>query len=1356
MKTALFFSLAFCASAFAAVISDTPSKFVFEDFVRSTSASACDGGGVRLAPENAVFLPGSALPYRAYRVALPANTKPSVSVSDESVSSATIDWCPEDTLVSKGIQVSNPVLRDGLWVADIRIPLVSGSSSRWTLRTKFKITVAFSGSAQGKKPGKRILESVLNQTSAARFGTGEGVNSRALRKASQSELSEVTWLTRFLVGDKEPGGTSEDGLYAVSFSEIRNALSTQGRQEELDGISVSKLRLYGASPDTLPDVIRGTADILPTQLFQIPIEVRDHNGKDMTADGIFDDGDSIVFVGYGTSFWKRADLEDTTLAAGQMDYYFSSSPYSFYQYFQLGWSASGTGSRLAYAAQPSGTAKTINWLNYARVEKDAYLRDTYYGNDGGWEDATGKEWFWYWHSPVDTMTLSSAILTTDAVKNLTGRIAGGQEYIAFTYYPHRSTYASSISEDIVQNADKAFSSYPYSIRMSHIAFSAQVNGATLPAYDRLLPGGNFQISGPGFKDSDNSVSLTMLPNNFQYDRFDGYSIAYQWTPALKSSDSAVWLLPGRAGGVISIPAGPDASLRVLKFRNFEPVALLTVKNGFAKDSADASADYRYLLYRADKFKKLASIEGIPAKVDGILGDISRISSKTEYLIIAPEVFQKPAEALAEFRAGGEAVTAFNTTVVLSEDIYRAYSGGYMTPVALRNYIAYARSVCPDLRYVLLAGNGHFDYRGFHSGYKANRIPPFEKEDATTDDFFGVLDSGESVRFGTYDMDVAVGRLPLASVADFNAYNEKVKQYEQTSKMDNGEWRNSILLAADDDWTGYSIDEMRHTENQEEVADMLTSGADSSNYRFDIKKIYLLDYTADAGGQKPEAASDLINKINQGALFTLYSGHGSMVAWAYEGLLKSTYISDISNKGRYTILGSFSCTVGRFDKGNATSLSETFIQAPDDGAIISIGATRETFSTPNKILEKSILENALFPTGGTIGNAFRMAKGTSLSSYNEQRYNNERYVLLGEPVISLPDQRLSVSLDQKVDTIQALDNMTLSGSVSGLSSGMVRLNILEQSSSKNLTRRTGSGNINVPVVYDGSPVYSEDVAVENGRFRANFITPRKISFGDTAAEIRLWAYGSGVAAIGRGLEKGIAISGTSSYADSLNDKVPPSISIQSCLSPSSGTSFSEGENVTLASPACLQVTIEDSTALDFREQADEGISFEVLNYTDPFHPWPYLEQGSKKAVVRMTFSSGKYPAGTYKFKVAAHDILGNESTKTVNLEITEALSEGLSDVFNAPNPMKKTTTFYFKNLAVNRASNVSILIYNQNGRLVQHIADVESGVTTWDGRDFYGRKLANGLYFYIVKSEVAADGSNPKKSFSRKQKLVISR
>lgn len=94
----------------------------------------------------------------------------------------------------------------------------------------------------------------------------------------------------------------------------------------------------------------------------------------------------------------------------------------------------------------------------------------------------------------------------------------------------------------------------------------------------------------------------------------------------------------------------------------------------------------------------------------------------------------------------------------AEDIYRHYTGGSASPVALRNYISYAHSVCPDLRFVLLVGTGHFDYRGIKEKLGKNYMPPFEMEDNVTEDFFAVLDSGEMVRTGFYDLDLAVGRL----------------------------------------------------------------------------------------------------------------------------------------------------------------------------------------------------------------------------------------------------------------------------------------------------------------------------------------------------------------------------------------------------------------------------------------------------------------------------------------------------------------------------------------------------------------------------------------------------------------------
>jgi hypothetical protein len=73
-------------------------------------------------------------------------------------------------------------------------------------------------------------------------------------------------------------------------------------------------------------------------------------------------------------------------------------------------------------------------------------------------------------------------------------------------------------------------------------------------------------------------------------------------------------------------------------------------NGVAVDSVEPTVDYRYLLYRAEKWKSVASVEGIPGKISGVLEDISRISAKTEYVIVAPEAFQTPAVALAEFRS----------------------------------------------------------------------------------------------------------------------------------------------------------------------------------------------------------------------------------------------------------------------------------------------------------------------------------------------------------------------------------------------------------------------------------------------------------------------------------------------------------------------------------------------------------------------------------------------------------------------------------------------------------------------------------------------------------------------------------
>lgn len=1344
--------------SFGRIIEDSKARFILEDDVLDSHMYSCDSlnsFGAKFMPERAVYINDA--PFRFYHVALPSSEKPTVLLTDLATVQLQKPLCKEDaikinTTKNLHIDVSTPILRDGLWVTDIRVPLYKTQGSTISLRKKFKLSVTYNGIATGLNPSKRAISKVENQAAALKFGVSQSKKIKALRKASESKTDNVTFIAKFQVGDKNVATFSEDGIYAVDYKTIRNSLLLIQRQYELDGLPIEKLCLYAASPDTLADMGPGSLERSPNHIFEIPIDIIDHSPNGRNADGIFDEGDSIIFFGYGNAFWKRCDKEDPNFKNGQMDYFHSYSPYTFYQNFIFGYKDSGRGLRFNNKVKvPSASGKNVDFMRYVRAEKDILLRDAYFGKDLDWESATGKEWFWLWHSRFDTTDVASATLNTNETFNLPGLKANGNKYIAVSYFPHRSVWQPYVEKNDAQITNVVLSSLSYSERMSNINFEFKVNEKTLDNSTKsLLPGGNFKLDAPNLNEYGNNFSLKMLPNSQQFDRFDGYSVAYSWTPKIDSSE---WLLPGKVSGVINVPT--PSGTQIMKFVNMKQVGLLPSTNAVAKDSVNARDDVRYLAVKNGAYRSGLKVEGIPLHSDGVLKNLSRPNSKLEYLIIAPNEFLAPALALAEFRSSGEAVGTFATSVVSLEDIYMQYTGGRISPVAIRNYIAYAYSVCPNLRYVLLAGNGTFDYRGFNAKLSRSLLPPFEKEDAVIEDFFAILDSGETCMYGNYDLDLAVGRLPVETVSEFAQYIDKVKEYEKIGVMDYSDWRSTLLLTADDSKNSGMPDATKHTKYQERAARALDSLSQKLGFRLNLKKIYLLDYAEDASGQKKEAANDFINILNQGAIFTTYFGHGSKTDWASEGLLKPSYVSKLSNRGRYTILGSFSCTVGRFDEGNSRSLSEDFLVAKGAGSIASVGATRETFADYNFNFGNFLLYYALMESGETLGNAFLKSKSNVGMSYEKQRYNNERYVLLGEPVIKMPSSELKISLNNDLDTIKALDKVVLSGSVDGIEDGFVDLALREGRAYKKVDLQVDDDSIEV--FYDGALIYSEKVPVKSGKFSTEFITPRKISIGDTAAEFSAWAYSKKMATVGRTWTHNLVISGISTYADSLQDTVPPSIQIQSCYSGGTATNFSDGQTVKLQSPACLQIIIEDSTALDFREQADEGISFEIVGVKAPFHPFPYLEQNSKRAKLRMNFSSEEYPTGKYIFKVRALDVLDNVNIKTLNIEITDNMDVGLSDVFNVPNPMgKKGTTFYFKNLAVDRISHVNIFIYNQNGKLVKVIKNAVSGETWWDGKDNHGRMLANGLYHYVVRSEVQASENFGKKTWTKKQKLLISR
>jgi hypothetical protein len=1286
---------------------DASDAFIFTDHVASLNSEPCQND-ILFTPENSSFY-GKAdtygIPFRIYTIALPNSNLPSVNL--ENIKSEKINGKPcgaEQNPTS--LRIGKPYLKDNLWRVKIEVPLLYSNGNSWNLRRQFRVRVNFNGSANNYSIGIRALSQVENKKAAARFGT-EAMQTGS-RTALKRSVAGIDWLLRMEIGTTDLSATA-DGMYAISFDELKMVIG-----DAINGIKVPNLRLFGASPDTLSEKI-GT-EIFPNKV-EIPILVKDKNG-----DNIFNSGDSIIFFGYGTSLWKKSG------SSSGMDYYFSHSPYSYYQYFYLG--ANGTGKRLgSFTKKDISGTKDIIWKKYVRSEKNLLLRDAYFGENSV-NEHTGKEWFWKWGiANVESSEFH------ESVKNLTN-MQGNSVLIGVTFLPRRST-----------QSNPQFSSNSWEKKIIGINFNLQFQGQKLQnIIDTIF--GTFVFAG-----TTSSVNNSYRVETLSPDRFSGLSVAYNYDVAKSTGNE--WLFPGTAIGAVRIPI--PAGMELIKTMDFIPMEIIEGTDGYANDTISSSRDIKYFLHKKNSYKKPAAIEAIPNRVNYV-SEPQGISDQTDYLILTSEILQNSALKLKQFRESGEAPIKLSTAVVLVEDIYMVHGAQKNSPVAIRDYIRYAKNLCPKLKYILLAGTGNYDYRKIRANSRVNLIPPYEAEDTSSDDFFAILDPDEAVRFGKYNLDLAIGRLPVSNPAEFENYVQKVIDYERKSSMNNGIWRNTIIFNSDDQLQGNTIDIIQHTKHMEQIALSMDTLAKGQGFAIDQRKISLLQYEKDGNGKKPDAARELLLRLNQGALFTFYYGHGNSVQWADEDLLNMSSLNYINNTGRYTILGSFSCAVARFDDANAASLSEAFVTAKSRGAIAAIGSVRDSYSSYNENISKKILNIALFTPNTFLGDAFLKAKRDVPDSYSAERYNNEKYVLLGEPVLSMPRQGISLGLGSVPDTIQALEKLKISGDAS-VGTGLVRVQVLEGEKYRALSQNLGNGTIHRDTIkVPGNPIYSEELQIKNGVFSTEFITPRKLSLGDTSAQIRLWGYKPGSTEIGRNAIYGIKLYGTSPDAELINDNNPPSIRIYPCQRSGIVPPYSENARVPLEIGSCLDVVIEDDTGIDYREEADEGISFEVSPVENRWHPWPFLEQTGKRAVVRMNFGPS-YEPGEYVFKVLAQDILGNAAFRSLRVSLSQEFNEGLSYVFNAPNPMKKNgTTFYFNDLSGDRrVSSVRIKIFDQNGKLVKVMNNVESGEPSayWGGRDSRGRLLANGLYHYVVQSTVQSENGS-RKTFEKKQKLLISR
>jgi hypothetical protein len=696
-----------------------------------------------------------------------------------------------------------------------------------------------------------------------------------------------------------------------------------------------------------------------------------------------------------------------------------------------------------------------------------------------------------------------------------------------------------------------------------------------------------------------------------------------------------------------------------------------------------------------------------------VSDLRNPVNTGELLILSHRDFYDQALRYKSYKEMNDSMTVYLADV---QDVYDEFNGGLLDPTAIRDFVKYAFDhwkIPPS--YLLLFGDGDYDYRNILSAADKNWIPPFENNESTTfyasatDDWYTYV-SGDDKK-----MDLSVGRLTVQTPEEAKAVVDKLVQYQSTPYS--GDWRSLITVVADDE-VGTGTDETMHVEGSEIMASRIIPPL------FDLRKIYLTDYPVEIHLRrlKPKAEDDLVAQINQGTFVVNYTGHGNRTVWAHEYVFNQpTDFNRLQNGDRQPLFYAATCEFGLYDDPYGQHFAEELLAAPDRGGIAVISATRFSNPDPNEDLNQQFMKFLLNPSNPyRMGDAMRLAK---LSAGNTT--NNEKYQILGDPSMRLavPRYRM-VFTKMEPDTFKALDLIHVTGEVVRNGSVLNDFNgslLLKAFDSKKFTTYTTAAGTSLNYVLPGNLLFKGENKIESGKFEARFIIPKDISYGGSLG--RLSGYFWNAAADGFGCRDSIYAGGSVP----IEDRDGPDIR----LSFSQNESFISGDMVS-GEPE-LVASLEDvKSGINLTGEIGHKITLAVDDRPlEDISGYFQYDQGSylKGKIVNKLSGVGR---GLHQLTLKAWDNANNSSSQTVEFQAVSADNLILDKVYTYPNPMFDATHFTFE---ISQAAEAEIKIFTVDGRLIKRIDRVwvQSGfnMVAWNGMDEEGDGLSNGVYLYKI-------------------------
>lgn len=1186
-------------------------------------------------------------------------------------------WVPAATAGLENVGVARDLV-----LGTLRISPVQWDATTRMLRIHSRIVlrVEFGVRAAGLVPrarGGELPEAGILNADMARQWTLPHVVAAPMRRATTATLASGDWF-RFEV--------TEEGVYRLPKSWFTNAGIS------LEGVDPRTIKIYNSGGRELPT---SRAGVRPEPLHEIAIEVVGE------ADGRFDDGDAVVLYARGVSGFRY----DAARKRYQHVLHRFASSISYLLTF-----GGAQGRRMEPLVSRSDVEVRPQWFAGREFVEDEVTNLL----------QSGKMWL----SRKITPGLPGAGITYS--RKLEGIV---------------STQPVLYRMELWSQADNGTSNF---FRVSESGTELgmiqmpTVNLAT-DRSDIAGSSGVREFTGTGaLADGRSVLALTYTASDPTRNR-GGYVNWVEWyyARAFNATGDVLAFNGLDTTAVIGYELNgfTNSDIRIYEVTRFDSVRMVTgadVSGGTVRFGAQAMAGMpgEFIALTTGVYRT----PGAPARVQN-----TSVFETTgaEAIIITHQDFTEAAGRLAQHRMRAE--DPISTLVVTVPEIYTGFNAGTPDPTALRDFIAHAFATWQTPpRYVLMLGDGNYDYKGNDAGVREPQyVPVWESENSVnlidcyvSDDYY-VQVAGNDSR-----VDLAIGRLPAQSAAEAMTMVEKIIRYERDPTYDS--WRNRLTFVADDGWTTRDdFERNQHTSQSEGIAE-------SMDRQYEKKKIYIVSYRTDVtaqGRRKPDAAQAIVDQINEGTVVINWTGHGSESVWAHEQVFSNeSTIPKLRNADRLSFFVAATCTFGLYDRPGLRSGMEELMLRDDRGAIGGLTAPRVVFSHENSLFNATFLENVINRGREADGRVRRVGDGLWSSKQTwTGSVGYEKFYLMGDPAMRLGLPRHRAAIDSIYindvlatgDTVQmrALSRVTIAASVrqpdGSLWADFTGASAVTLFDAERRVRVEEWDNweYNAP----GGVLYRGQASVRDGRFRVTFIVPKDISYENRRG--RFAVYFDNSATDGAGFSTAFRVGGSESDTTADNDREGPVIELFLDT-----RSFRAGD-----------ITNEDAVLIADLADAS-GINTTGLGIGHAIELWM---DGAEPSVVLNDYYTGEvdswqrgtvtYPLrgltpGTHTLRLRAWDVLNNSSTAETHFTVSASSSLTVHNVHAWPNPMQQTTTFTFQHNQ-SEAVDVDVKIYTLSGH---HVKTIEArGLTErfvqvpWSGLDGDGDRLGNGVYFYKV-------------------------